>query len=365
MNETIDALVKETVLLRHKLHAMPELALNEKKTHGFILDYLENQAHLEVRDRGNWLYALYKDPAFTKTIALRADFDAVKADGDVVGHFCGHDGHTAVLLALAGSIHKLHPQVNVCFIFQPAEENGQGALLCKEVFKEVRIDAIYGFHNIPKFPKGTLLLRENSFACASTGLKLTFIGACSHAAYPEDGINPSPAIAELICFIEKLNHQQQKEIAFITIDGVRIGEEAYGVAAGVGDLYLTIRAEHQASFDQLLKAVRAKAKQLCESYSLKLNSQLVEEFPATVNTKEAVAELEKIASAHNIPYLYPAEPFRWSEDFGNYLKECRGAFFGIGDGEDFPQLHTTKFEYPDSISATVFTIYIHLLKCLS
>lgn len=352
-------------MLRQKLHTMPELALLEKRTYAYILDYLKNLPHLRVIDHGNWLYALYKHPTSTKTIALRADFDAVKADGDVVGHFCGHDGHTAVLMALAGRIAQLQPRVNVCFIFQPAEESGQGALLCKEVFKEVEIAEIYGFHNIPKFPKGTLLLRETSFACASTGLKLIFNGACSHAAYPEDGLNPSFAIGELISFIDQFNNQFKNEIAFITIDGARIGEEAaYGVSAGRGTLYLTLRAEKQDSYNFLLKELLKKAEQLCKKHQLTLKSEMVEEFPATTNTKEEVAKLEKIAEECNIPVIYPNEPFRWSEDFGNYLQICRGAFFGIGDGEDYPQLHTEKFEYPDSISATVFKIYIHLLKCL-
>ena len=82
---------------------------------------------------------------------------------------------------------------------------------------------------------------------------------------------------------------------------------------------------------------------------------------ATINDPNLVDGIEDIAVKNNIEVIRPSEPFRWSEDFGYYLRVCKGAFFGVGDGEDYPQLHTSEFEFPDDIAETVLKIYMGLI----
>jgi len=111
-----------------------------------------------------------------------------------VAHLCGHDGHTAILLALAKRLSENKPETGcIVLLFQPAEETGQGAkaVLEDKNFQKIEPDYVIGFHNLPGLKKGMVFFRENTFAAASRGIIIRFQGKTAHAAEPEKGItNP-------------------------------------------------------------------------------------------------------------------------------------------------------------------------------
>jgi metal-dependent amidase/aminoacylase/carboxypeptidase family protein len=250
---------------------------------------------------------------------------------------------------------------DVYLIFQPAEETGQGAVLCRSLLQEKQIGEIYGFHNIPGYEQGKVLLRKGTFACASTGLEITLYGTPSHAAYPEYGKNPSYLLSRLVLDLPEMLNRTHKGMLLATVIGMETGSDSYGVAASKGILRLTVRGEYEEEFEELLKNIREKVQLYAHGEEMQYHIREIERFPAVNNTSECVMKLEQAALHADLRTAYLAEPMRWSEDFGYYLREIRGAFFGIGDGTDYPQLHTEDFQFPDAIIPAVLKVYNGLL----
>ena len=375
--------------LRRRLHSIPEASMHETQTKAMLMSFLKENTDLEIVDRGEWFYAVLKSTderdGQRPPIAFRADMDAVCGQDGQPGHYCGHDGHssilcgTAVLLSRAmekyGNGHVGDRNDNseaicqnqiinrdVYFIFQPGEETGAGAKLCRELIAEKNIGEIYGLHNIPGYPRNNVLTIDGTFACASTGLEIHMTGAASHAAYPEAGKNPGPALARLLLEVEKLTEEYNRNMGFVrmTLIGMDVGSANYGVAASEGTLRMTVRAEKEKIFAAYVDEIKKLARNMADDGEFELDLQEIERFPATENHAKNVDKLRKCAADQNIVVTELAEPMRWSEDFGYYLQETNGAFFGVGDGEDHAQLHTAGFEFPDEIIETAVKMFVGL-----
>ena len=136
-------LLNKIIALRKKLHEIPERSLAETKTKQTLMQFLQENTTLSIVDCGKWFYAVRKaDVGDRKApVAFRADMDAVCAKGGQPGHYCGHDGHSSILAGLALYLDKGKTELNrdVYFIFQPAEETGQGAKLCLPLLEEKKI----------------------------------------------------------------------------------------------------------------------------------------------------------------------------------------------------------------------------------
>ena len=341
--------------LRHRLHTCPEISGQERKTKAALKQFLEESTNLELHDCGGGFYAVYRSntaDSAKKGVAFRADYDALALPEGGAAHLCGHDGHAS---ALCGAALLLEQQVkegrdpgrNVYFLFQPAEETGAGAAPCCELFDKEEIEEIYGAHNLPGFAFGEVYTKEGTFACGSEGLTLRFLGKPTHAAYPELGVSPAPAVGQLLTeipsFLNKKEHGYNGMV-LCTVIGVQMGEKAFGAAAEKAEVWLTLRAERGADLAKLRKLVLTRAKELAVQDGLTLETEEQDVFPATENDKACAKKVLKACGGRVLP-----EPMRWSEDFGHYLNHCRGAFFGIGAGEEHPGLHTAAYEYPDGL----------------
>lgn len=348
LNEEQKGLV---ISARKALHLIPELSGREYRTKAFLVDFIMEHTSLEVFDMGAWFYAKHDERA-KKTVAVRADFDAVGVDGDA-RHLCGHDGHSAALLGLALLLEGRTVGRNVILLFQHAEETGAGAEECLPLFDRERIDAVIGCHNIPGRPFGTVLLKSGTFACASCGMEISFKGRPAHAAYPENGINPSEALALLTLRSGDLARELSGKHSCMTLSttvGIRAGERAFGVAASEGSLQLTLRSEKTEALSELVSGVRGYAKGLADERGLAMSAALYDVFPATVNDGGLLKAAESALKTGMLPYIYIDEPFRWSEDFGHFGKRAPSLFFGIGAGKDAAPLHTEDYGYPDELA---------------
>lgn len=352
--------------LREKLHKIPEASMHETETKHTLMSFLKEYTDLEIVDRGVWFYAVMAaGEGCTKRepIAFRADMDAVCGQDGRPGHYCGHDGHSSIMCGAAMAMERRGEiDRDVYFIFQPGEETGAGAKLCWELITEQNIGEIYGLHNIPGYPKRHVLLADGTFACASTGLEIHMSGTPSHAAYPEAGKNPGPALARLLLEVEKLTETYNKTRGFVrmTLIGMDVGSANYGVAASEGTLRLTVRAEGENIFAEYVNEIRRIAQDMASDGGFTCTVDEIERFPATENHAENVDKLKRCAARQGIMTANLAEPMRWSEDFGYYLRETKGAFFGIGDGEDYAQLHTADYEFPDDIVETAIRMFAGL-----
>ena len=349
--------------LRRKLHENAELSMHEQKTQQILKDFLQENTDLQIIEQPGFFCGLRKaEKARRGPIALRADIDALPALNGAA-HYCGHDGHSAILANVAMLESGCQRDRDVYFLFQPGEETGQGARICEKFLEENGVEEIYGLHNIPGFPLNQILLKNGTFACGSVGLAITFKGAVSHAAYPEAGKNPAGALAALVLGIERLIERQRKDdILMATVIGIDAGSDNYGISAGEGTLRLTVRAEKQEQLTALLKEIRQLVKLLAEKYGLEYHVEEKDYFPATENHIENVEKLRIIAHNLQLSVTDLSEPMHWSEDFGNYLVKFNGAFFGVGAGEDHPQLHTSDYQFPDEIIDTASAMLRGLLE---
>lgn len=338
--------------LRQELHQIPEASGQERRTKERLMTFFREHTSLEIHDMGSWFYAARREGENLSGAMVRADMDAVSGEGGAVYHGCGHDGHCANLAALALKCEGRTFGKNLFFLFQPAEETGEGAKQCLALFEKERVDEVYGLHNLPGFDKGSVLVRAGTFACASKGLSLLFSGQQSHAAYPETGRNPAYAIARLIDELPAMAVSRGDGMVMATIVHVRVGERAFGVSAGEGELALTLRAEKLEALDRLQSRIMERARALCATDGLTLAATEQDVFPDTRCRLEDVEAFRARALAGGLTVETLKEPMRWSEDFGWYLKEKRGVFFGLGIGQDHAALHTPAYEYDDDLIET-------------
>lgn len=351
--------LSNAIALRQTLHRIPEKSFEEKRTKETLMNYIREHSTLEVIDRGAWFYALWKGEG--QPIAFRAEMDAVSDGGSRFGHFCGHDGHCATLAGFAELISQRRPDRTIYLIFQPAEEIGKGAELCAELIEEAHIEEIYAYHNIPGYREKSVLLAAGTFACASTGMEIKITGTPSHAAYPENGRNPALAISKLVTYLDELVKQPHSGVFLGTVVGIDLGSDSYGVSAGRGVLRLTLRAEHQDEFSLMVRSIETKAHEFCYEMKLECSISFAEEFSSTENSMECVEKLRAGAKRRGLDVVELDSPFRWSEDFGCYLRRTKGAIFGIGAGESCPQLHTSDYEYPDSIMKSAIEMFASII----
>ena len=362
-------LYEKTKAAQHALHSCPELPGAETQTRAFIQSFLQENTSLQIVSRGTWLYAKHDEGA-AKTVVVRADHDAVPTPCGP-RHLCGHDGHTAALLGLALLLEGKALGKTVILLFQPAEETGAGAAACCELFSLEGLTrenaCILGSHNIPGEPMGTALFRRGTFACASCGLDIGLHGSPTHAAYPENGINPSAAVAQLALELPVLAaHTAEKHhcMTLATIVGLRSGERAFGVAASEGSLWVTLRAETAAAFDELNNRADQAVRNAANTNQLRFTVKREDVFPATENDPALQDALETACKAQGVSYKYLDQPFRWSEDFGHYGQHVPACFFGIGAGLDTPPLHTEHYAYPDDLASVTAALFFDILSSL-
>lgn len=358
--------------LRHELHAHPELSNQEQWTKAHLMKFLrENTSHLELVDKGRWFYAVYRSGSERPGIAFRADFDAVPVEDlcDVpyistvpgVGHKCGHDGHSACLAALALEIDQAGADRNVYFLFQHAEETGDGAKECVALFQEAQVGEIFGFHNRPGIPLGAVQVMDGTIYCASKGMILSYQGTPSHASMPELGKNPAYAIAEIIRQLPEIAAPENyRGLVLATIIQVDVGERAFGTQASRGQLLLTIRGQYEEELQQLQEALERIAAQMADTWGLELGISFCDVFPSTVCHKSSNDKIREVCKRLGVPLRELTTPFRSSEDFGHYTKQIPGAFFEIGAGEG-GDLHTVNMNFSDEIIPVAVKVFRELI----
>ena len=354
-----DTQLKAVTDLRHALHACPEVSCRETRTKALLQAFLRDHTSMMLHECGAGFYAAHREEdASAPGLALRADYDALALPDGGAAHLCGHDGHAAALCGVALMLEGQTVGRDVFLLFQPAEETGAGAEGCLKLFAQERVGEIYGAHNLPGFPLGQVLTREGTFACASRGMTLRFIGKPTHAAYPENGVSPAPAVGQLLCGLPELAAPERYTgMTLCPVIGVRMGEKAFGAAAEAAEIWLTLRGEHNADLAHLRQAVLDRAQALAEEGALAFSYEEQDIFPATEN--HAANARKVLAACHG--QVLP-QPMRWSEDFGHYLLRCPGAFFGIGAGEACPPLHTECYAYPDALLDRTANAFWQLIR---
>ena len=342
----MDECIRELFLA---LHNSPECSGKETETKQLITRFMNRHTSMAYHEVPGGFYYEHWVGDSSGSIVLRADYDAVTIDEGKAMHLCGHDGHSAALCQCALRIEREGTKKNIKLLFQSSEENGQGARRCLEALNDD--DIIYGQHNLPGFPFGKVFTAEDTFACASCGLIIELKGKSSHAAYPELGISPSGTVAEILQFSNAYKTPDQ----MITVIGVHMGEETFGVMAHEAKIFLTLRSRTDKKLLKLKKEIVDLVNR--KKGELEFGCLEVDFFPVTVNHPEQVQEILMKLDAGLLK-----EPMRWSEDFAYYLQDHQGAFFGIGAGKDHAGLHTSEYCYPVELIDITADCFYNLVK---
>lgn len=359
--------------LRHELHEHPELSNQEVWTKQHLIDFIKKNTKLEIRDKGDFFYVIYRAGEDKRNIAFRADIDALPIEEGIeleykskfkgVSHKCGHDGHAATLAGFALEIDQNGADKNIFFLFQPAEETGDGAKKCVSFIKENNIDEIFAYHNMSGMEYKSVNVMKGVTQWASKGMIINMTGSPSHASQPELGKNPAFPISKVIESLPEITSLSAKKgKALSTIVQVAVGEKAFGFSASNGKLLLTIRAEYEEEMNDLQKNIEQLSMDQAEKFGIKVDFSYEDEFPETRNHDESVEKIKEVCNKKNIKLVDMKESFRGSEDFGHYTKLTKGAMCYIGNGIDYVPLHTYEYDFPDELIETGVELFKGLVE---
>ncbi|SFM88624.1 hippurate hydrolase [Izhakiella capsodis] len=376
------SLINCATVWRHQLHAHPELGYQEHKTAALVAGELRQyglQVHTGLATTGV-IGTLENGPG--PVIGLRADMDALpvserggapwRSQTEGIMHACGHDGHTAMLLAAARylSTHRYFSGT-VRFIFQPAEENLGGArkMIGDGLFSRFPMDAIYGMHNWPGLPVGHIALNPGAMMASLDAFTITLQGKSCHAAMPENGADPIVAAAQLIMALQTIPARRLSPLASAVISVTQInGGEAINVIPDRVTLSGTLRCLQNDVRQEIKALIASFVDSLTTPMDIKSTLTFSGDYPVTSNDPAAALRVRECARS-----LLPADHLHWninpsmaSEDFACMLEHCPGAYFWIGADGALPwaPLHNANYDFNDAVLPHGIAFWIGLVEHL-
>lgn len=356
---------------RHYLHMHPESAFEEINTSKFIAEELSKMGYEVYTGIGKTgLVANLTVGDAPGSIGLRADIDCIQMQetSNVAHasetpnrmHACGHDGHIATLLGtamlLAG---RKNFNGTVRLIFQPAEEPGKGAIaMIKDgLFERFPIDEIYGLHNMPNLPEGTIHTRVGGIMASEDNFVIKIKGKGCHASSPHLGNDPLVIAAEIILALQTIVSRNASPLenaviscTEITTDGIRNAIPSNVVIKGDTRSFTP---KVQALIEDRMRNI---CMGICQAHDAECSFEYTHEFSPTINwpeqTQTALQAAKNIVGEEN---TFPdCVPMMGSEDFGFFMNKVPGCFVFLGglinnDSDNMIPLHNSVFDYNDSI----------------
>jgi hippurate hydrolase len=345
--------------LRRDIHAHPELGFQEQRTSDLIAETLTGWGIEVQRGLGKTgVVGIVRNGSSARAVGLRADMDALPVTehnrfahvsvhpGRM--HACGHDGHTAMLLAAAKYLaaHRDYDGT-VYLIFQPAEEGGGGAreMIRDGLFSRFPMEAVFGAHNWPGLGAGQFALRSGPVFASSNEFTVTIRGRGAHAAMPHNGIDPVPVACQMVQAFQTIISRNKRPIdaGVISVTMIRAGE-ATNVVPDSCELRGTVRSFTPEVLDLIEERMRRVAEATCQAFGAGCKFAFTRNYPPTVNHSRETAFVRELLSdlvgAHNVKEF---EPTMGAEDFSFFLHEKPGCYFliGNGDGDHRPEGHGT------------------------
>lgn len=364
---------------RHDLHRIPELGFQEYKTKKYILDVLK-QYQCEITEPCSTAVCAFfqcKSKAqgeTINTIAFRCDMDALPITESTgleytsthngYMHACGHDGHVAMLLGLAGEIDKNIEQLtdHVLLIFQPAEEGGGGGQeICNTgILSKYNVSKIYGFHLWPGIEKFAIATRPNALMAKTTEMDLIIEGKSSHCASPEQGIDSLYIGCQFLCEIYKMAEEEIPEEEFRLL---KFGQAESGTIRNIISAYTrfygTMRCFNMDIFDFMLKRIHEIAKSYEDKYGCTITIQYNAGYPPVINDPKIFEDTKNLLF-NEFNFQTIEIPYMQAEDFSFYLQQIPGLFMFLGVGDTAP-LHNEKFDFDEDILDTGVRAYKKIL----
>ena len=383
LREAITARVGEFIQLRRDIHRHPELAFEEHRTAELVASKLESWGYQVHRGLGGTgVVGTLRRGTSTRSLGLRADMDALpiqEASGAEwsstkpgLMHACGHDGHTAMLLAAAHEL-ALNSDFDgvLHLIFQPAEEGGGGALRMMQdgLFDLFPCDAIFAMHNMPGVPVGQFVFRSGSAMASSDYVTIRVNGTGGHGGMPHRAADSLVAAASIVMALQTVVSRNVDPLhtAVVTVGSIQAGK-ANNVIPALATLELSVRALDPGVRKLLEQRIKAIATSQAESFGCTAEVDWKEGYCVLVNSENETNFARQVAldlvGAERVVLNGP--PLTGSEDFAFMLEKVPGSYFLIGNGDGDTagacMVHNPGYDFNDDNIATGSDYWIHLTK---
>ena len=388
----IDSLAADAVdiaTLRRDIHAHPELCFEELRTADLVAEKLTAwgiPVHRGMGTTGVVGIVHGRDGgACGRGVGLRADMDALPMQefntfahasrhaGKM--HACGHDGHTAMLLAAARHLSR-HRDFDgtVYLIFQPAEEGGGGAreMIRDGLFEQFQMEAVFGMHNWPGGEVGTFAVSAGPVMASSNEFKIVIRGKGGHAAMPHTGIDPVPVACQMVLAFQTIISRNKKPVdaGVISVTMINAGE-ATNVVPDSCELQGTVRTFSIEVLDLIEQRMRSVAEHTCAAFGAQCEFEFSRNYPPTVNSAaEADFARQVMADIVGAERVMPQEPTMGAEDFAYMLQAKPGAYCFIANGEGDHRemghgggpcmLHNPSYDFNDALIPLGGTYWVQL-----
>lgn len=371
---------QKIVELRRELHQHPELSGQEEQTAKTICTYLDQiGVSYTPHVAGSGVVAELPGPSDVPVVILRADMDAlpIQEETDLpfssvntgVMHACGHDGHTAMVL---GAVELLSKESTlpapVRFLFQPAEESGNGA---PDMIKEGVLEGagfIFGGHLDRHYQAGTIVVSEGPVNAAADTFTIEISGQGAHGARPHESIDAVVVGSLMVMALQTIvSREVDPARPSVVSVGLFQAGTAPNVIAGSARLMGTIRAQHQEVREHLHGAVKRIAESIAQLHGAKISLSMTPGPPPVVNTAEMAMIAKQAAvltvGGENVAPLRTAN--MGGEDFSCYLEHVPGAYVRIGgqlEGRESFPAHSSKFDFDEQALGIGMSYFYQLAK---
>ncbi|GAB3184533.1 M20 aminoacylase family protein [Hydrogenophaga aquatica] len=360
LNDSILSQAAALAQIRRDIHAHPELCFEEVRTADLVAQKLTEWGipiHRGMGKTGVVGIVHGRDGgACGRGIGLRADMDALPMQefntfphaSQHTGkmHACGHDGHTAMLLAAAQHLAKHRTfDGTIYLIFQPAEEGGGGAreMIADGLFERFPMEAVFGMHNWPGFAAGTFAVSPGPVMASSNEFKITIRGKGGHAALPHNTVDPVPIACQMVQAFQTIITRNKKPVdaGVISVTMIHTGE-ATNVVPDTCEIQGTVRTFTLEVLDLIEERMRDIARHTCAAFGATCEFEFDRNYPPTVNSPaEAAFAREVMQEIVGVDQVLPQEPTMGAEDFAYMLQAKPGAYCFIGNGNG---AHRGKYE---------------------
>lgn len=376
------------VALRREIHAHPELGYEEHRTAALIVKCLQEygiEVHKGIGQTGVVGVIAGTQPGLG--IAIRADMDALplteENDFDHASnypgkmHACGHDGHTASLLAAADYLAQNRDFAGTVYlVFQPAEEGGAGAKAMIEdgLFERFAIDEIYGYHNWPGYPEGHVAISPGPVMASANEFKITINGKGTHAGMPHLGVDCLLVATHLVQALQSIVSRNTNPLESVVLSTTKIcASDATNIISDSCELEGTVRCFSDEALDMVEQRMFELITQLCSAFGCQGKLEFERHYPPTINHPEATEHMmrvaEQVVGAEKVSQFTPT---MGSEDFSFFLQAKPGCYLMLGNGDGQHRahghgmgpcsLHNPSYDFNDQLLPIAASLWVGLIR---
>ena len=383
LREALTERVGEFIQLRRDIHRHPELAFEEHRTSDLVAAKLESWGYTVHRGLGGTgVVGTLQRGTSARRLGLRADMDALPiqeaTDAEWASskpglmHACGHDGHTAMLLAAAKTIAQdVTFDGTLNLIFQPAEEGGGGAvrMMADGLFEQHPCDAVFAMHNMPGTPTGHFVFRDGAAMASSDYVTIKVHGTGGHGAMPHRAADPLVAAASIVMALQTVVSRNVDPLhtAVVTVGALHAGQ-ANNVIPALATMELSVRSLDPAVRRLLEQRIKALVAAQAESFGVTAEVDWRPGYCVLVNTVPETDFARQVAldlvGPERVTLHGPA--LTGSEDFAFMLEQIPGSYLLIGNGDGDSagacMVHNPGYDFNDDNIATGSAYWVALVE---